>query len=134
MSGSADLLGLYQSDRNRSRGGIERDEYAALFGASVRRTFATIDALTVEVAKALAGVGYQMKLAPIVRDRVGDLRIDRTSEHFAEYLKGWGLARADNRLLGAHWEATVEILDHRRAKAGIGLAVAIERPELADGG
>jgi hypothetical protein len=127
MSGSDDLYGVYRAGHGRRRI-LDGEGYAAALIANVRETFSTMERLTAEVATALTPAGYTIRFSPFVEDRNAHVRIDRTSEAFADYLRNWSQLRAEQGHLGLHWEMLITVTDHRRVSAEIGLAVTIERP------
>lgn len=127
MNGSDDLYGVYRADNARRRA-LAGEEYLAALVANVRRTFATVEGLVAEVSSALRPAGYAIRLDPAVEDRVDHVRVDRTSESFADYLRSWAQLRGSQSRLGTHWEARITVTDHRRVTAEIGLAVMVERP------
>lgn len=131
MSGLDDLYGVYRDGHGRRRI-LDGEAYAAALIANVRETFSVMDRLTTEVAAALAPAGYVIRLSPVAEDRNAHVRIDRTSEAFADYLRNWSQLRAEQGHLGLHWEMLITVTDHRRVSAEIGLAVTIERPSEDD--
>ncbi len=127
MTAMDDLLDAYRADRT-SRRKLEGEAYSAALVDNVRRTFATMERLTDEVAKALAPTGYSIRLGAAVTDRSAYMRVDRTSEGFLDYLRSWSQVRTDQPPLGLHWEAAIQVTDHRGTSAELGLGVTVERP------
>lgn len=122
-----DLFQLYRSDRTPNRA-LQGHALSGMLADNVRRTFSIIEGLTAEVVKALAEARYTIRLSPRVVDRARDLRFDRTSQAFRDYVRVWSQERVEARGGGLHWEATLQVADHRRNSMDIGLGVTIEWP------
>jgi hypothetical protein len=127
MSDQEDLFEVYRSDRAAaSNRALRGEELANAFVEAVRRSFAVMEELIADVGQALGGARYTIRLGRMVVDRNSFLRVDRTTEQFREYLRSWSQERLETGSGGMHWEARIQITDHRRVTAEIGLAVAVE--------
>ncbi|MGF7177518.1 hypothetical protein [Azospirillum doebereinerae] len=127
MGDSDDLFDMYRNDRTPKRA-LTGAALATALSERVRRSFALMDSLCADVARALAQARYTTRLATAVVDRSTYVRLDRNSEGFRDYLRGWSQQRAERGSGGMHWEAQILVADHRRVSAEIGLGVAFEWP------
>lgn len=130
MGDSDDLFEIYRNDR-AGKPALKGPALAAALVDNVRRTFSVMDTLCAEVTRALAQARYTTRLAPPVIDRSTYVRLDRNSETFRDYLRGWSQQRAEEGTGSMHWEAHILATDHRRVSAQIGLGIAIEWPDGA---
>lgn len=128
MGDSDDLFDMYRNDR-APRKALTGAALATALSDNVRRSFTLMDSLCADVSRALAQARYTTRLASPVVDRSSYVRLDRNSEGFRDYLRGWSQQRADKGHGGMHWEAQILVADHRRTSAEIGLGVAFEWPD-----
>ncbi len=127
MADSDDLFDMYRNDR-AAKPALKGAALATALGDGVRRSFTLMDGLCAEVTRALAQARYTARLASPVVDRSTYVRLDRNTEGFRDYLRGWSHDRAEKGHGGMHWEAQILVTDHRRKTAEIGLGVAFEWP------
>lgn len=124
MTDPDDLFELYRADR---AGGtkLQGDALASAFVDSLRRTLAMMEKLTAEVEQALAKAKYSLRLEPSLTDRGSYVRLDRTSDIFRDYLRGWALRREGTGGT-IHLEGSIHVGDSRRNSADIGLGIVVE--------
>lgn len=129
-----DLFDMYRKDHAVEA--LTGPALAAALADTVRGSFTLIEQLCADVTRALAQARYGIRFAPTVVDRASYVRLDRQSETFRDYLRGWSQQRAERRSGGMHWEAQLLVTDHRRNTAEIGLGLAFEwpSPRPVDGG
>ncbi|ALG75380.1 hypothetical protein VY88_25380 [Azospirillum thiophilum] len=132
MGDSDDLFDMYRKDQGKAA--LSGPTLATALADTVRRSFAQIDELCAEVTRALAQARYTTRLAQTVTDRSSYVRLDRQSESFRDYLRGWSQQRAEKGTGGMHWEAHILVTDHRRTTKEIGLGVAFEWPGAGEEG
>lgn len=127
-----DLFDIYRKDH--ATAALTGPALAAALSDTVRRSLALIEELCADVTRALAQARYTTKLAQTVTDRSSYVRLDRQSETFRDYLRGWSQQRAEKGTGGMHWEAQILVTDHRRTTKEIGLGVAFEWPDVGEEG
>ncbi|PWC38023.1 hypothetical protein [Azospirillum sp. TSO35-2] len=126
MGDTDDLFDIYRKDH--AAAAMTGTALAAALTETVRRSFTLIDELCADVTRALAQARYTTRLAPTVVDRSTYVRLDRHSESFRDYLRGWSQQRAEKAAGGMHWEAQILVTDHRRTTVEVGLGLAFEWP------
>lgn len=126
MGDSDDLFDIYRKDHGPAA--LAGPALASALADTVRRSFAQIEELCADVTRALAQARYTTKLGQAVTDRSSYMRLDRQSESFRDYLRGWSQQRAERGTGGMHWEAQILVTDHRRTTKEIGLGIAFEWP------
>lgn len=126
MGDPDDLFDIYRKDH--AAAALTGPTLAAALSDTVRRSMALIEELCAEVTRALAQARYTTRLASAVTDRSSYVRLDRQSESFRDYLRGWSQQRADRGTGGMHWEAQILVTDHRRTTKEIGIGIAFEWP------
>lgn len=126
MGDPDDLFDIYRKDHAATA--PTGPALAAALSDTVRRSLTLIEELCAEVTRALAQARYTTRLASAVTDRSSYVRLDRQSESFRDYLRGWSQQRADRGSGGMHWEAQILVTDHRRTTKEIGIGIAFEWP------